>query len=304
MSASHPNVIHAWANKHSSPQTGCNVFFDGDTLFSYGRHFILGLHLPWDNLVLLSNDIYSVSTSKHQSITRGAVSHLNVLFLPESCLRIMHNQPSDATIDQLKETLAKLIDSECRDMIHEINKLSENSRSLGSSEQGWKIRNFEALNYAGRRFLESFYDHWHYELFHYEMSVYHEKLNHRINNNLTRTQYTDEEQIQRFKAFKRQGLHNHNLTYLRINYKKDRLETSKGIRVPLDEIKRYGRYIKHIMQTCQVRNIKSMDIEPFLLGGWTIHIIHAHQLNIGCHHIPYSEILTIAEKLNLSAPES
>jgi hypothetical protein len=72
--STHRDVARRWAER-SGPQgcakrdlRGFNMFMDGDTLFSYGRHFRLG---HWVTLPNCAH--YSVSTSKHQTITRNAL---------------------------------------------------------------------------------------------------------------------------------------------------------------------------------------------------------------------------------------
>lgn len=68
-------VFHVWANQsapHGRRSDG-RVFFEGRTLYSYGHHFALGHVMP-DGVTLLNADSYSISTSKHQSQARWAVS--------------------------------------------------------------------------------------------------------------------------------------------------------------------------------------------------------------------------------------
>ena len=61
-------VIHLWANQSQSDARSRNVFFEGDTVYSYGRHYILGkLHTVKGNRVAVINSKkYSVTTAKHQ----------------------------------------------------------------------------------------------------------------------------------------------------------------------------------------------------------------------------------------------
>lgn len=75
MSYSHSTVIDLFSRGITN-KTGCNVYSEGDTLFSYGTHFpLVQRRSGEDNLInrgewfLLNGDKYSSSTSKHQSIT-------------------------------------------------------------------------------------------------------------------------------------------------------------------------------------------------------------------------------------------
>lgn len=75
---------HVWAqNAQETGRSGNgNFYFHGPALFSYGSHFLAGFIMP-DGVALLNADSYSISTSRHQSYARRAVSH-----------RVTHSVPS------------------------------------------------------------------------------------------------------------------------------------------------------------------------------------------------------------------
>ena len=56
------------------PATGCNMYSDGECLYSYGEHFVLAVWLDdARKSVAICNDDYSRSTSQHQNITHNAL---------------------------------------------------------------------------------------------------------------------------------------------------------------------------------------------------------------------------------------
>lgn len=63
-----------------------NVFFEQGTLYSYGRHFAIAkyMEVQGEVYVLVTTDTYSVSTSKHQSIARSALSGHRLLYVPRA----------------------------------------------------------------------------------------------------------------------------------------------------------------------------------------------------------------------------
>lgn len=71
-------VLHIWANQTQSDARSSNVFFDGKSCFSYGRHYELGRLTKYKGIpvALINATGYSVTTSKHISMARSAVSHL------------------------------------------------------------------------------------------------------------------------------------------------------------------------------------------------------------------------------------
>ena len=75
--ANHNEVAHSWAHKQNTKTRGGNMFHERGVIYSYGYHFPIASHVTsprtGENMVMFTNDSYSVSTSKHISITRGAI---------------------------------------------------------------------------------------------------------------------------------------------------------------------------------------------------------------------------------------
>lgn len=71
-------VLHIWANQSQDSASCANVFFSGVKVYSYGHHYLLGqLHTVKGKPVAVINSTkYSVTTAKHQSYAKQAVSHL------------------------------------------------------------------------------------------------------------------------------------------------------------------------------------------------------------------------------------
>lgn len=70
---SHNEVAHVWANQGQSEGRSGNIFFEGDTIYSYGHHFPMARLIPEKNVVLFTNAKSSVSTEKHKGIVRSAI---------------------------------------------------------------------------------------------------------------------------------------------------------------------------------------------------------------------------------------
>jgi hypothetical protein len=75
--SSHSEVAEVWAQRSQSEGRATNVFFEGDTIYSWGRHVAMARWFKHaqtgEPAVLVTTDSYSVSTSKHQSIVRRAI---------------------------------------------------------------------------------------------------------------------------------------------------------------------------------------------------------------------------------------
>lgn len=80
--ASHMEVAHRWATRWEvngrklSGLRGFNMWSDGDSIFSYGRHFEIARYVDAPKagrVVLFTRRDHSISTSKHKTYTRRAI---------------------------------------------------------------------------------------------------------------------------------------------------------------------------------------------------------------------------------------
>lgn len=81
----HNEVAHAWANQTGRHRKGFNVFYEGDTIYSYGHHFPIARLVQSPHagrVVLFTTEGYSVSTAKHKTFTRRAIGHLTTFDVP------------------------------------------------------------------------------------------------------------------------------------------------------------------------------------------------------------------------------
>ena len=79
--SSHSEVCHVWAQQTQSEGKAGNIFFAGKSIYSYGRHFEMARFIDEETVFITSRG-YSVSTAKHLSIVRRAVSHKTVFEVP------------------------------------------------------------------------------------------------------------------------------------------------------------------------------------------------------------------------------
>ena len=64
----HIEVARNWAKQTGKGKRGFRVFYDGEIIFSYGRHFPIAKLTPQG--ILFTSRSASVSTAKHKSIVR------------------------------------------------------------------------------------------------------------------------------------------------------------------------------------------------------------------------------------------
>lgn len=78
----HDEVCHVWAQQTQSEGRAGNIFFEGKSIYSYGRHFEMARFVD-DETVFITSRGYSVSTAKHLSLVRRAVRHKTVFTVPD-----------------------------------------------------------------------------------------------------------------------------------------------------------------------------------------------------------------------------
>lgn len=82
---SHANLAHTWAQQTHTIGYSADrrMFFEGDTIFSYGRHYAIARFTDLRDaegkrVVLFKSDGYSISTAKHRNHTHNALHGLEV----------------------------------------------------------------------------------------------------------------------------------------------------------------------------------------------------------------------------------
>lgn len=69
-------VAHLWANESQESANGSNFYFEGESIYSYGRHFEIGRivrNKRGRKAYLINDTYYSSTTSKHQYYVREAI---------------------------------------------------------------------------------------------------------------------------------------------------------------------------------------------------------------------------------------
>lgn len=70
------DVCHVWAHQLQSDARYGRIFFQGDTIYSYGRHFPIARHTKdksGRHVILFTTQTYSSTTAGHCNETRGAI---------------------------------------------------------------------------------------------------------------------------------------------------------------------------------------------------------------------------------------
>jgi hypothetical protein len=121
--SSSSEVFHFWANKAQSEGRAGNVFFEGDYVYSYGKHFVIARHLPGGAVVFATRG-YSSSTASHVSGARSAASHLRIVYCSDPARSAMSN------MHHARAEIRNALDASERPRIHQATRDAHRARAL------------------------------------------------------------------------------------------------------------------------------------------------------------------------------
>jgi hypothetical protein len=290
-------VCHVFASQTQSEGRANSVFFSRDTIYSYGYHFPMAKILN-RNTVLITDRSYSVTTAKHLSELRSAVSHYenriycnnpketifenikHIGFDLRQCFLTLNNPRKKAVT---KET-AKL---EIQRIIENTNKLLQAFNTDINKLQKEFKKQFRTIDFKEDSKILEFFDLWEVAQ-NLDLDKL-AKLNAKRTKKLAAIEKRKQKQLEKENAEKIANwlngenayIRNVSKVYLRVNG--EEIETSQGAFVPLHE----GKFLFQMIQA-------GKDIKGHTIGNYTVLGING-VLTIGCHKIERSEIERFAQ---------
>jgi hypothetical protein len=283
--SSHYNCAHAWAHGHSNDGQASNLFFEGTTIYSYGRHFPIA-HIS-EHHVFFTLRSYSASTAKHKSRVHSAISHKRIIYVWDvpttnyECssdvwlkrnidhwLGLINEAAEEFKLFPRRKKLAEVVDKNKEQLLLFINslqvKIDDSLRALFHD-----------------RYLEN-------------ISAIKKRLDNKI---LTRAKENFKESLKQWRNHNQKYLTapipeilDNNSAFLRYNKATKRIETSKGIQIPVELARRFWVYI-------QTQLAKKSPECNYQILQFTLDSISDKQIIVGCHTISMNEIKKIAKSL-------
>lgn len=294
-------LTHVWANQTQSHGTGSNMFFEHETIYSYGYHFKLAQFVnnkEGQRCVFLNDKSYSNTTNKHQSlvwrsipanipffhvvsffhdIDASSLAHKENLthYINEAerlqGLTIRANKLKMGLLNQLNIQL-DIINKYC--LFFNIETLGQFDPILGNGltlQERYNKVNAWAVDYTNSDQLKK----WQQKQKENELKAK-EKAREKA-----------KESIEAFRQFKISSIYA-NLGHYLLRYNKDSqmVETSGGVKIHgLIFIKAYNRLISGELKQGQ-------HVGDFRFNGIDDDIV-----SVGCHKIPMTEIKNIVAVL-------
>lgn len=292
---SNDEVAHVWAQQSQSDGKSGNMYFQNTTdIYSYGAHFLAGkFHKALNGapIVLVNSHVYSNSTSKHLRSIRGAVSHLISFTVPfvsspkeRENYQYLSNKAADAMSNLLNaNSLGKWGEDKAESFLEHLeNCLAAYNKYVWAFGVCKGMPKELALDGTTRSDLIDLID----------VKIKRTKELKAIKDALTPDE-VKELADKRAKALARKFEYERQLwldggTNSTKHFSRDevfcrimqnRVETTKGAKVPLDEALKLVSLIN-----------KNKDIQGVKIGHYTVTELTKDTLIIGCHRIPLSEV--------------
>lgn len=275
----HDEVCHVWAQQTQSEGKAGNIFFEGKSIYSYGRHFEAARFVDRET-VLLNSYRYSVSTAQHLSLIRQAVRHKQVFTVPS-----MTDHRANVTylIEQARDHFDK----------------AKRARKRAEWEMGYGRATVQTTRDYITKLRVSVPDS-HVELWQaLHTDTY---LNSEVQAELlakARAAQAAEREATKQARIKREAeeaaqlakwvageLSYGRFSAMRLRVKDDEVQTTHGARVPVSEARKLYRALK-----------AGVSVEGQQVGYYRVTRVTDSELVIGCHNIPLSEVERIAPEV-------
>ena len=265
------DTIHAYAQQPNNPKaegrtSGGNVYFDGLSLYSYGRHYELARYLDF-NTVLINDTGYSATTSRHISTAKHALSQYRQFYTTQCDAR--------AVRIQLEGIRAKLTNARKPEIY------ASQALALIDSYEEWKRYHAEQNRPLSLPFVPV------------ELPIIAEMLELLNSSNFTermksarlaekkRKETAEIDFRNAFKSFEPfvEFRNRADLPYSLIRINGDKVETSQGVSIPLEEaLKCWSLY--------KLGEIRHGN----MVSGYTVINSNVQTVRIGCHLLNVSDL--------------
>ena len=271
------DVMHLFAQRTQSEgkTQSRNVFFEGDKIYSYGYHYLLGEFIN-DNTIIINDRGYSVTTSKHISQIRSATSQ--------------HKQFYTTRIK------FDLVDKEIKYLIKKLAVARKPEIYLSQINSLWASFN-EYQDFCRNNNIDTYKINKSKSDFRQLKSLVESALTGQGLNDLIKIEKENrKKELKKKREIAKQRaieFYNHEINYvhnlqydlLRISVDGERIETSQGVKVSIESAKLLYSMIK-----------AGRDIKGHRIENYTVISING-TLKIGCHNINMDDVYKVGEQL-------
>jgi len=303
--SSHSEVCHIWAQQTQNDGRAASIFFEGQTIYSYGRHFPIATIEGNDVFFTLRG--YSNSTAKHKNYAHRAITHKNIIDcfevpvkyedkpLKKHLLLSVHSKNEIEWKNQIVSLFQELGNKRNRDITGRMNSLKRNIDQLTvyCDYFNYKVKDKEL-----KKLLKQFNSPDFLAVA--KLAV--DKENEAKERKLIEAKKAFDTYIDLWQNFDTSGLYNlpgkvkdlanfykyqqrDQLDLLRFNRQSERIETSKNVQIPYEIGKRFWQ------------SLKANEVKPgSKILDYTVGSING-TVKIGCHTFKTDYLIKFGEKI-------
>lgn len=281
-------VAHTWAHQLQSEasNSGRTFYFEGDTIYSYGKHFAIARMAKnerGEEAVLFTLCSYSNTTRKHIAIVRNAVSNQNIIYVNDPSASVGINLLAFESL--IKNALKGLNTARKKEKyINPAKQLLEQARIYCEFMGGDVPKSLVDLVVSAENGEYAKYLQIEAERIAKEEAERELLRNARFALALSKWRKGGKQSLSERRE---------EIDYLRIQRASKRIETSQGVLIPVEIGKRAYVWILAKMKSGGCNGECKYKILDFEVSE-----VNEVSVKIGCHTILHTEIDRIAKKLN------
>jgi hypothetical protein len=289
--SSHNEVAHIWASQSQYEGNASRIFFEGQVIYSYGRHFPVARFAPeFGNVVLFTDRGYSSSTGKHKTIIRGAIpGNFNVVYCESPIATSEYNLGKwQSTVTRLRaDFAAKTLRISRGNLAVEIFKTCESAivfcMALKIDAPEWTNETNDEM--TARDYV-------------YELAKAREIKKEAARVERERLAAIDAgDRIALWQAGENVPQNGFSYCATLLRLKNDQIQTSRGANIPVADALKLWPILVRIKRQGQA--IESTN-ETIRLGAYRFNSFDGQTLIVGCHSIAWDQLALMADQLNLT----
>ena len=303
---SNSELPHIWAaqSQDSGRTSNGSFYFDGPTIYSYGRHFPIAT-IEGEN-VFFTLRSYSNTTAKHIGKTRAAVSHKNFIYVWEVPVGnfLYLTQTHETNLSAWKRELSDVVKELGNKRIRNIgSRVNEAGRIIAQIEKYCQYFKLPVKDKELKKLIETAKNPQFVEMARAaaeKQAAAHERkvkeAARAYDAYIEMWRERRDEEIKELPDNTKSLINfyaNQAATYTRLRFNPDteRVETSKGVEIPAEIAKR----AYFALNGCLKSSCNGLSI-PVL--NYTITETGQDYIKAGCHTIPKTDVQYIANVLN------
>lgn len=275
--------IYAQQSQNEGRTTNNNIFFYDNKIYSYGYHYKLA-EIIENNTILINDSGYSNSTAKHINLITNATRQYEQYFYSDICLNNVYNSIINASKQiikaRLKERYANLIMLKFESLINFANEFKRVPKQNNYTQDSF-LTLIELKQNEQFQEIEKIYN---------EIAKDKDKFielgKERERKEKEKKQKEFNESLEKFFNYQINYITLKTDTdFLRISQDKTMIETTQGVKIPIQEAKKLYLMIQ-----------EGKDIKGVRISNYVVISING-TLKIGCHKIDIKNVHEIGQIL-------